>query len=1084
MATTTLPRTEVRRTNRNTPAPQADPVLPGLIIGPAYHLRDYPLDRGSIQIGSYGAVGSIGDGVQNGRPSSGAEALVVTSPPDNATGAILDRDSVRIFAESARVEILQGTAGTRSITSPDENLFTADSGVDLAAAGVRPGDQLVITYAAPNPDFVATRTVIELAGFNGSTLDANQCRVSVDISDPEFGGGTGTYFWRFERVVGTVEVPRAYISVPSLRPTVAGGVLLDVDLFADGGSASLPMAYGVLYMQYRSLRQDLSKYTVVTDVNELELVVGRVDERNPLAAALQVAFRHTDRSIAIYGTRSDNLNGVVNRESAYQRALDDVATRRDVYGIAPLTEDLGIIQLTKNRVDAFALPENAAYRRLFASHGPYATTRQVTANRAGVAEIVTGELFRLFASVDAGFASGGVAEDDVLYIPTGIGQQSYVVRKALDDDRVILKDGPGSLTQSVSWYYVLRGEGTVIANVGPGSALRVGGEDWFIPASKKASSANIGKALRVTRTGGPDNLVTNGSLLTIQDLRYDAATPGEDGNLITISYVDPASNSAALSVSVSGLDIEVSLATDGSGDITSTAAQIKAAIEAESDADDLVTATVAGVGSNVQAAVTATSMTGGRSNGRWLIVDVVAGVAARLVAYDLTYTSRVASSDGELISVANVDPSAINRPLSVSVTGQAIVVSLATDGSGAIDIAANSATNIAAAVQANAAANALVTVAIADGSGAVVQTTLGATNLTNSADPYYILVGEHHMPTYSSSAYQATIRDTLVAAVDPTSYTVRRQYRQLFAAGAAFITGAVALDVGDEVQIPAPAGPANSDYSAYLSSTAAQVLSDSRVILDVYDDLLTEDPEDAGTTQVVDHFRVIKPLSKQQQSEYLISIVQSFGSAWFSHVFPDRAEVVGINDAATGTSSPQPGYYMAVALMALCTALPVQQPLTRRALTGFGALSNSNYYFSPDQIEALSNNGYLVMVQDQPDSPPYVLHQITTDLNSPELTELSSMRCYDYMARRLKAVIDSYVGRVNITPEVIDLIAEAVASDISFVKNQKVDLIGAPITGGRVLSVIQSPSRADGVVVQVKLDFPIPFNNGLLTIEG
>lgn len=75
-------------------------------------------------------------------------------------------------------------------------------------------------------------------------------------------------------------------------------------------------------------------------------------------------------------------------------------------------------------------------------------------------------------------------------------------------------------------------------------------------------------------------------------LTFTAKTYGATGNTITLRYVDPAANSAPLSVSVTGAAITVSLATGGGGAITSTAAQVKAAIEASAAASALVSVAI------------------------------------------------------------------------------------------------------------------------------------------------------------------------------------------------------------------------------------------------------------------------------------------------------------------------------------------------------------------------------------------------------------------------------------------------------------------------------------------------------------
>lgn len=73
------------------------------------------------------------------------------------------------------------------------------------------------------------------------------------------------------------------------------------------------------------------------------------------------------------------------------------------------------------------------------------------------------------------------------------------------------------------------------------------------------------------------------------DLDYTAVPAGRLGNAIFVEYINPGTNNAVLSVTVSGFTVTVHLATNGSAVITSTAAQVKAAIEASPEASALVT---------------------------------------------------------------------------------------------------------------------------------------------------------------------------------------------------------------------------------------------------------------------------------------------------------------------------------------------------------------------------------------------------------------------------------------------------------------------------------------------------------------
>ena len=91
-------------------------------------------------------------------------------------------------------------------------------------------------------------------------------------------------------------------------------------------------------------------------------------------------------------------------------------------------------------------------------------------------------------------------------------------------------------------------------------------------------------------------------------LTFTAKPVGALGNAISVALVNPGTNSASLAVTVAGNAITVSLATSAGGAITSTAAQVKTAIEAVPAAAALITVAHAGAstGAGVVSVVTAT----------------------------------------------------------------------------------------------------------------------------------------------------------------------------------------------------------------------------------------------------------------------------------------------------------------------------------------------------------------------------------------------------------------------------------------------------------------------------------------------
>lgn len=123
-----------------------------------------------------------------------------------------------------------------------------------------------------------------------------------------------------------------------------------------------------------------------------------------------------------------------------------------------------------------------------------------------------------------------------------------------------------------------------------------------------------------------------GSVAASNALTFTAALAGALGNGVTLALQDPRANNAVLFVSVRGTDITVNLATSPAGVITSTAAQVSAAIAALPAAAALVSVANTGAsnGAGVVAAVPRASLAGGLNDAFPLNTPVmVAGSAAQ-----------------------------------------------------------------------------------------------------------------------------------------------------------------------------------------------------------------------------------------------------------------------------------------------------------------------------------------------------------------------------------------------------------------------------------------------------------------------
>lgn len=89
---------------------------------------------------------------------------------------------------------------------------------------------------------------------------------------------------------------------------------------------------------------------------------------------------------------------------------------------------------------------------------------------------------------------------------------------------------------------------------------------------------------------------------------FTARQKGIAGHDVTVAIVDPGAANSPLSVSVAGRAITVSLATGSAGAVTSTAAQVVAAVNASPEAGNLVVVSAGGSGAGLAESLSATAL--------------------------------------------------------------------------------------------------------------------------------------------------------------------------------------------------------------------------------------------------------------------------------------------------------------------------------------------------------------------------------------------------------------------------------------------------------------------------------------------
>lgn len=472
-----------------------EPVLETLIMGPCYHIRDYPADRENIELSEYGEEGSDCDvtGSSETRPSSGSDVVVMSGPPDNAIGAQLDHDSVDVYLEDTVVELVHGTEGAFGETADQDTRFTTTD-VDFGEEGVRPGDTLVVTTTTGN---TYEKVITEVGGYDGSSLAPLSLEVSSIFTDSD----PADLLWRVERPLEAEELtlPEDNLEVTGNDITVTGGVELMVEV--DGMEEPVPVNYTRMFMEYRSLRQDLASITSVNS-NNLEDTLGIVDERNPLAVGAFIALENTTTDIQVFGVTGDNLNGQMDRAQAYNQAALQLESRDDVYALVPLTEEMDRIDGLHDHAKKFSDPERAKFRTVIAQGTELPDTKTISGpNNSGTTEEVASRPVSVMAFVSEELEGDDVREDDIVFIVENETNAAEIgpspIEKVYDDQRLYVPFLDNFITegQTAIHFYVLRGEGITEETL---TGVEVDGADSVSVSTGESSEEHEGMVLKLT----------------------------------------------------------------------------------------------------------------------------------------------------------------------------------------------------------------------------------------------------------------------------------------------------------------------------------------------------------------------------------------------------------------------------------------------------------------------------------------------------------------------------------------------------------------------------------------------------------
>lgn len=360
------------------------PDLNCCIVGPAYNIRDYPLDKDDIELADFIKAGETADapcnadGTSFGRPDPGTDFLTVSdsSRPEHVAGAVLDDASVQIIFDDLYIEVGNGAAGA---IADGDYLFTDSSDGDFSgydadgnavnasgAQKIAAGDRIVLTKT---PGGTGALTDVKSVAYvvSATVLALTSTKKDDYVTWPNEDFGNTLIRWRVEHQLDDQQIDTAYYAIAAGDITIKTGAL---GILLTYQALTWPVNYAKMYLGYRELRVDLDDVTVINSIDDItasEDLIGRVDERNPLAAGVKVALANTGNPIQAFGVSTDDLTG-------HQSARDRMTSRSDIYCIVPVTGALSgsdwvnVIAMWKNHCVAFAAFDVGKFRVVLGSY--------------------------------------------------------------------------------------------------------------------------------------------------------------------------------------------------------------------------------------------------------------------------------------------------------------------------------------------------------------------------------------------------------------------------------------------------------------------------------------------------------------------------------------------------------------------------------------------------------------------------------------------------------------------------------------------------------------------------------------------
>lgn len=258
-------------------------------------------------------------------------------------------------------------------------------------------------------------------------------------------------------------------------------------------------------------------------------------------------------------------------------------------------------------------------------------------------------------------------------------------------------------------------------------------------------------------------------------------------------------------------------------------------------------------------------------------------------------------------------------------------------------------------------------------------------------------------------------------------------------------------------------------YNFRIDSITSEVIHDeATIVAATAQNTLIVDKDWGAAQSTPFKAEIRRDYTSSEKAAAYKTVLASYNDRRFIPVFPDTYK------AGTVT---QKGYHLAAAVAGLASGVAPHQSLTNLQVLGPTDLTRVVSDFNETDLDALAEEGCLIITQASIGSAAYVRHQLTSDHSVTSKAENSITRNVDSISYALQDALAPFVGIYNINAGSLLKVRAAIDKELNFRLSGTATITAGPqLLGYEIVKVDRDTLLKDKLVIEVKLTVPYPMN--------